>query len=193
MGIQGLKHYLTAHAANSVLSFDINEIIPPNSNVIIDGLGWIFYLVAQFESERRYGGNYMEIDAITRDGFYELIDMGISVTVFLDGHASKLKDLESKKRRLQRSQQWLKLYDITLGDERKKKESDLVLPPLAISQFISTLHTLGVHIHQCKGEADYDIAFYCSKRIEITGQPTFCYGFDRYCCCCCCCCHLCCN
>jgi hypothetical protein len=175
MGIHGMKRYLG-------LKYQCpEEGFGHGSNLLIDGSGWLFYLLDEDLSlQRQLGGSYDEIDKIVREELRHLQDMGFNLTVCLDGEQNRMKDATTTKRRQRREEMWTNLFHATLGDSDKPiVQKDLPIASLALNQLKCTLKSMDVEIIISDYEADQDIALLCLRRNSLSGLKSYCYGADR--------------
>lgn len=110
---------------------------------------------------RQHGGSYFELDNLIRKAYFNLINMGFTVTMYFDGHSTLFKEATLEKRLSTREQQWEEIYHITLLDNINIIQDKLSLPPLTFELFKYTLNSLGAEVIYSEYEADQDISIAC--------------------------------
>ena len=175
MGIRGLKRYLALkYKAES-------EALSDGSSLMIDGLGWLFYVIDNIaNTEKQFGGTYSTLIDVMSSEIRGLRAMGLELIFFIDGDSSRMKDATAEKRRCQREEKWLALYHATLDDtDGRVVQSGLPSPPLSVDVLDFVLSSLGVKTVVCSFEADQDLAIACQKGNLNSGGPRcYCYGSD---------------
>lgn len=177
MGIHGLRSFLRDSCIEDSIQ---REIIPYGSVLNVDAFGWLFHLMLGpegLEISRQYGGDYFLFDNLIRKSYYELLDLGCTLHMYFDGGKTQMKAKTLTKRKEKRNEEWLNMYNASLGGDTNLNQKVLIIPPLTRQQFIYTLTALGVSLINCDCEADQAIALACLEGNKC-GRLHFCYGAD---------------
>lgn len=175
MGIKGLEKYL-----KSIQVELEKEKIPSGSVLVIDGNGWLFYLLKSIPN-LEYGGSYYQLyDSIIKEIEYFQKILELRVVVFFDGENTKLKGDTRERRRLEIEERWLKFYRYC-SDKTQKSLScfDVPKPVFAKQLLLTTLNELNIETIISEFEADQDLGRFCLESSK-NGVSCFCYGDDRY-------------
>lgn len=178
MGIIGLKKYLSSDQ-NSDLA--VKEWIPYGSRLNVDAFGWLFHLMNSPEGLsilRQYGGSYIDFDALIRKAYFEIISLGLTLSLYFDGRNTQMKMNTHKERDSKRAESWMAIYYASKSDNARLHQSTLDLPALTKQQFIYTMTSLGASLIYCDHEADQQIALSCKEANETSVRSCFCYGDD---------------
>lgn len=174
MGIKGLGKFLKS------IEIEIErEMITKGATLVIDGNGWLFYLLKSIKN-LEYGGGYDELrEAIRTEVFYLQTLLELKLFVYFDGERTKLKDETQKQRRIEIEEKWLKLYHhCTSKTGQPLSVFDMPKPIFAKNQLVSALEELGIQTVTSNFEADQDMAIFCYRKIQ-QGSPCYIYGEDR--------------
>lgn len=123
-------------------------------------------------------GDYSMLNSLVEQEVHYLRhNRGFKLVVVFDGGDQRMKSHTSAKRKLEREEKVMNLYQLC-SNKRSYEWRDLPMPSLSSSQFKSTLTILGVDIVVMKGEGDQDIASMCNS-FTRNGTLAYCYGNDR--------------
>ena len=141
MGIHGLSTYLKLKESSRE-----TQRIKRGSILCVDGLGWIFHIIEHIDGYRKeLGGSYASLDKKIKEEVYQLREvMGFKLVVFMDGGQTRMKAATAAKRRKQREEKWLNLFNMTDGGSAKQR--DLPAPCLLQDQLLATLKLLSVQV-----------------------------------------------
>lgn len=187
MGIRNLKS--TLKRLSNVTEFDS---IPSNSTLLIDGNGFIFYIIELLleknEIHYQFGGRYDIIIEMTKQEILKLESFGLNLIFYFDGNFTRFKAKTLEKRRIQDQLRWKELYKLCQSLENifydeylnLVKKAELPKPFLFSQQFRMVLSQLGVAIHICDDEADQNIAIACMQLNKANNHEYkyFCYAND---------------
>jgi hypothetical protein len=174
MGIKGLTTFLKRFDGCA-----FSSAIPEGASLIIDGNGWLFYLLEKCHTGHfEPCGDYSKLNALIAQEVQYLRNIcGFRLMVVFDGGDARMKAHTAAKRKLEREEKVMNLYQLC-SNNRSYDWNDLPMPVLSSSQLKSTLTILGVDIVVVNGEGDQDIASMCNDLIH-SGTPAYCYGNDR--------------
>ena len=156
MGIRGLAAWLEEHAAavNNV------QTLTRGGLLLIDGCGFAYHLLHQLPATARLS-DYTAIHDATILAVAALRACGLSLRVYIDGRATRLKRRTLEHRRLQRADCWEGLMAACL-DGRHIAASEYPEPMLLQQQVEASLVEASVPIVYCEGEADAELARDCA-------------------------------
>lgn len=165
----------------------VEEPLPENSTLLIDGSGWMFSLFDETNCKGIGGGYDVFREVIVREVLYLRETLGFYLVVYFDGPESQLKAGTRESRRLQREEKWLTLCSLISGHasaisnstgregrlkdaigRRTANQRDLPLPVLVSEQLKQTLSAMKVEVVSCVGEADQQLALDCVARNTST-------------------------
>lgn len=176
MGIKGLSTFLKQLEGNVS-----QEPLPRGATLVIDGSGWIFYLLEKSCLRQPFEptGNYDALsDTIQQEVQYLRGQLELQLVVVFDGGDIRMKSQTAAKRKLEREEKVMNLYQLCAKGASYKWD-DLPRPTLCSVQVKSTLTMLGVEIVAISGEGDQQISCMCRDNIH-RGMPSYCYATDRY-------------
>jgi siroheme synthase (precorrin-2 oxidase/ferrochelatase) len=181
MGIKGLTRYLTAKCNKTLIN---KEVLPENSTLLIDGNGFMFYILSIPKVEnsfnRELGGNYNILNEAIKEEIQKYLNAGLKVQVYFDG-ISRMKGETSEKRLQERMNMWTRLFN-ACNEGEILKQDDLPVPPLVSTQFRMTLRSISeIEIIMCDEEADQELAKICCNKninLEKGKELYYCYGND---------------
>ena len=167
MGIRHLQRWVDEHCVEC----SNLQVVRVGTRLIIDGLGLCYFLINKSPAARL--GDYKALDVLVRSALRSLKRAGLRVSVYLDGRGTMLKSATLVDRRLQRAQRWERLQAKCLGGAAVEP-SELHEPGLMIEQFALSAAAAEVDVHQCKGEADPEMARACfeSDGAVILGEDS---------------------
>jgi hypothetical protein len=175
MGVVGLTKFLKS------VEIEIEpETLPRGAVLVVDGNGWLFYLLRSVNF-LEYGGGYDQLHQIICDEVTYFHDvLGLNLLVYFDGENVRLKTETRVQRRIEREESWLRFYHFC---SNKKEQSidprDIPRPVFAKHQLLNTLKELEVQTVVTDFEADPDMGRFCFDANQ-QGTPCFVYGDDRY-------------
>ncbi|KNC96237.1 uncharacterized protein SPPG_08391 [Spizellomyces punctatus DAOM BR117] len=147
------------------------ELIPNNSRLYVDALGFIYHLFAKQEGKtrgrkedslprmnreghasgsahsfrREYGGAYRAFDSFVRREVRYLQSLGVfeSILFYFDGEMLQAKHATHEERVLQKEQRWSNLYRYFCGRTSTPPAQEVFpMPPLIFEQFLRTLEAI---------------------------------------------------
>ena len=156
MGIRGLAAWLEEHAAavNNV------QTLTRGGLLLIDGCGFAYHLLHLLPATARLS-DYTALHDATILAVAALRACGLSLRVYIDGRATRLKRRTLEHRRLQRADCWEGLMAACL-DGRQIAASEYPEPMLLQQQVEASLVEASVPIVHCEGEADAELARDCA-------------------------------
>ena len=174
MGIKGLRKFLINHPKIKHSS----EIILPESTLLIDSFGLLFYIIRNHPQERNLSlGNYELLNQLFVEEISRLLSFGIKLVVVEDGKKTRFKEECIKDRRRKRSEEWIGLVDF-LDTGKIANNTNLPVCLLAFDQFKEALTLFNIPTIKAESESDEEIAKICAQK-NIDGKEThFCYGND---------------
>jgi hypothetical protein len=191
MGIEGFWSYIYKSGLHDLF---MEQVTCQGATLLVDGSNFMFHLMkltvenGDQPIDRRFGGSYAEFRAIIRREVNQLLDLGFSITVFFDGHASAFK-----KKVLPASQgnagvtgwkkEWADLHHIINYEVKVIDQDSLPLAPLTRHFFELVLwQDFGdtVQLVTCDREADIVIGQRCMQLIASGKKSCFIYSDDRY-------------
>lgn len=175
----GIK-YLAKFVDESVDECTFTDNIEAGSTLVVDGSGFVFYILSTLTRlEIETGSGYESLCKLIHAHLCLLkFQLNMNLIFYMDGSATQYKNSTLEKRRMQREERWLKLYNFCTN-RSKCDIRDLPTPPLVMSQLQHYLKHFRIPVVKCDGEADSAIASKC-KELNISGKPAYCYAQDRY-------------
>jgi hypothetical protein len=128
--------------------------------LLIDGCGFAYHLLHLLPATARLS-DYTALHDATILAVAALRACGLSLRVYIDGRATRLKRRTLEHRRLQRADCWEGLMAACL-DGRQIAASEYPEPMLLQQQVEASLVEASVPIVHCEGEADAELARDCA-------------------------------
>ena len=149
---------------------------------MIDGDGWIFYLLRLCERSLQsgLGGSYDTFSSIVHKELNLFRSNGLNVCVLFDGAKNILKEQSVNERLAQREENWETLYKYCTGRADDADDgTDFPLSPLYKEQLISTLNAFDVQHQVCISEADQEIALIVQQHNLVSTSGTKCFAYAQ--------------
>ncbi len=176
MGIRKLRRFIDENIKESIRP----SIFPVGSKLIIDGNGFLFYILNNYEKqrnklppvERKYGGDFYEIYKRVKEEVKAFLTAGIIPIVYWDGKRRRLKLHTDMKRRHEILDAETKLFEHCI-DGVIYNETEYPLPVLAKYQIQYVIKEFNIEEVFCSEEADHVIA-----KVSADNVDCFIYGND---------------
>jgi 5'-3' exonuclease len=195
MGVKGLSSFLNSKFYTCIKTNNIQEKIPSNSTIIVDGFSLLFFLYQKSNLDWLSGGEYFEFSNFVSN-FLKYFEHYKLVIVF-DGCLEESKQ-QMKLKRSMKSVQWIKsIFKTKLNqqvDEHDYYSNDRIffLPILGLHTFLNVLRRQkNVVLEQSPFEADpymakkafemdayvltndSDFMIYCTKGMILINELDF--------------------